>query len=102
MEMMGKEIIARKFAERDWRRVGDYIVLEERRLSGGWSWIEDRWIIIKGEERKEVTLAHRLYSGAELSWLLEEAGFKIVDVLGGLGGRPYDENAGRLAVLAEK
>jgi SAM-dependent methyltransferase len=103
MEMMGKEILARIFRERDWHRVGDWMVLEERRLTRSWSWIENRWTLIaagSGAQRVELDLSHRLYSAAELVGLLESVGFGAVEVFGDLGGSPYDQNAGRLVAVA--
>jgi len=100
IDMMGKEVLARIFRERDWYEENGIIFLEERKLSSGWSWIENRWIMIKGEERKEFTLSHRLYSGAELSLLLSESGFNSVELFGDLSGMPYDNAAKRLVALA--
>lgn len=103
MEMMGKEILARIFRERDWRESEDGILfLEERTVRDGWGWIDNRWIIIDGSERREFTLGHRLYSGAELAALLRKAGFGSVSIYGGLGGGPYDNTAPRLAAVARK
>jgi len=103
MEMVGKEILARIFRERDWHEEPDgTLMLEERRLRSGWDWIENRWILLKGAERKEFRLAHRLYSAAELSQLLKDCGFASVDVFGGLDGSPYDHTAKRLVAVARK
>ena len=73
MEMMGKEVLARIFRERDWNRVGNLLVLEERRVQRDWSWVESRWTLIDGDRRVEVDLSHRLYSAAELEALLRSA-----------------------------
>jgi SAM-dependent methyltransferase len=102
IDMMGKEILARIFRERDWHEENGTIFLEERTLGSGWSWMQNRWIMIKGEERKEFTLSHRLYSGAELSLLLSEAGFNSMELFGDLSGIPYDQTAKRLVALAIK
>lgn len=103
MEMMGKEVLARIFRERDWRGNEDGVLfLEEREIRGGWDWIDNRWIMIDGTERREFTLGYRLYSGAELAELLREAGFASVRLYNGLSGGPYDNTAARLAALAEK
>ena len=54
LEMMGKEILCRNFRERDWREEKGVMLLEERKLSQGWGWIDSRWILIKGTKRKEL------------------------------------------------
>jgi hypothetical protein len=100
--MMGKEVLARIFRERDWHEENGTIFLEERKLSNGWSWIQNRWIMIKGGERKEFTFSLRLYSGEELSSLLSESGFNSVELFGDLSGMPYDHAANRLVAVAIK
>ena len=103
MEMMGKEVLARIFRERDWHEDENGVLfLEERKISSGWDWIENRWIMIDGSVRKEFKLGHRLYSGAEMAALLRQAGFGSVMLYGGLAGGPYDHTAQRLAVAARK
>jgi SAM-dependent methyltransferase len=102
LEMMGKEVLARIFLERGWREEDGIIILEERKLNRDWSWIDNRWIMLKGDRRKEHRVSHRLYSAAELSSLLHETGFGAIEVFGGLDGSPYDHTARRLIVVAHK
>jgi SAM-dependent methyltransferase len=103
MEMMGKEVLARIFRERDWHEDENGVLfLEERKISSGWDWIENRWIMIDGSERREFGFGHRLYSGAELAALLRQAGFASVTLYGGLAGGLYDHTARRLAAVAQK
>jgi SAM-dependent methyltransferase len=102
MEMMGKEILARIFRERDWREEDGMMILEDRKLAPEWSSVDNRWIIIKEGVRREVTLTVRQYSAAELSRLLVDCGFLSVDVYGDLTGAPYDQAATRLVVVAHK
>lgn len=102
MDLMGKEVMARIFHERDWHEENGAIVLEERKVSRDWSWSENRCIVLKGETRKEFRFAHRIYSAAELSALLKECGFSSVDVYGDLKGSPYDHKAQRLVIVAQK
>ncbi|MCJ7811234.1 MAG: methyltransferase domain-containing protein, partial [Dehalococcoidia bacterium] len=90
MEMMGKEILARVFSERGWREEDGMPILEDRKLTPDWSTIHNRWIILEDGDRREVTLTTRLYSAAELSRLLKEAGLSKVDVYGDFSGAPYD------------
>ncbi|MFQ5595926.1 MAG: class I SAM-dependent methyltransferase, partial [Anaerolineae bacterium] len=89
MEMMGKEVLARIFLESNWQETDDgVLVLEKRKIRSGWDWIDNRWIIIDGEERREFAVGHRLYSGAELAALLRQAGFDSVELYGALAGGP--------------
>jgi SAM-dependent methyltransferase len=102
MELMGKEVLARIFRERDWYELEGALILEERKLSQNWGWIENRWIMLRGDHRSEVRMSHRLYSAAELTALLKECGFADVEVYGDIDGRPYDHTAKRLLVVAHK
>jgi len=102
LDMMGKEILARVFRERDWREEEGMLILEERTLAPDWSSLGNRWIILKDGEQREVTVTTRQYSAGELSKLLRDAGFDRVDVYGDLSGAPYDMAASRLIAVAHK
>jgi SAM-dependent methyltransferase len=102
MEMLGKEILARVFRERDWQEVDDLIVLEERKVADGWSAVESRWILLDGKGRYEAKLFLRLYSSTELKALLQSVGFESITIYGSLAGIPYDHQATRLVAVARK
>jgi SAM-dependent methyltransferase len=102
IEMMGKEILARIFRERDWQEINGAIWMEERKVSKDWSWMENRWILLKGGQTHEFRFSLRPYSAAELTKLLTECGFAQTEVYGNLGGAPYDHEAQRLVVVAHK
>jgi len=96
---MGKEVLARVFCERNWQEVDNNIVLEERKICKNWSWIDNRWILIKDGKKEEYKMSHRIYSAVELT---DECGFNPIDVYGNLTGEPYDHTAKRLIIVAHK
>jgi SAM-dependent methyltransferase len=102
LDMMGKEVLAGMFRERDWLEQGGTLFLEERKVRRDWSWIENRWIVIQGKSRREFHWSHRLYSASELSDLLSQVGFGEVKIHGDLAGAPYDHTAKRLVAVARK
>jgi len=102
VDVMGKEVIARIFCERDWREHNGVISLEERRPSENWTKMENRWIIIDGKTQKEFRFSHWVYSASELSTLLMKSGFSSVKVFGALEGALYDHTARRLVAVAQK
>ncbi|MBI4317105.1 MAG: class I SAM-dependent methyltransferase [Chloroflexi bacterium] len=102
IELMGKEVLARVFQERDWNEHDGMLMLAERRVSRNWSWLENRWITIKGHTRTELRYSHRIYSAAELVSLLTGCGFSRVDVAGDLSGSPYDHTSKRLVVVGRR
>lgn len=103
MDLMGKEVMARIFQARDWHELDDgTLVLEERTIKRDWTWMENRWIIIKDGERHEQPFSHRLYGAARLQDTLAGVGFNGLRVYGSLGGASYDNEAQRLIVVARK
>ncbi len=102
LEMMGKEVLARIFRERDWQEIDGVTLLQERRVTNNWSWMENRWIKIDQLGRSEYCVTHWLYSAAELRVMLEQTGFGNVDVYGDLEGNKYDHMAKRLVVITRK
>jgi SAM-dependent methyltransferase len=102
IDVMGKEVLARIFRERDWHETEDGIVLEERKISKNWGWSENRWMLMRAKEVEESRFSFRLYSAVELTDLLAKQGFDAIEVYGNLAGAPYDHKADRLVVVAHK
>ena len=78
------------------------LFLAERKIGKDWGWLQNRWILIRGTDRREFNFEHRLYSGTELAQLLRDAGFSEVTLHGALDGSPYDQTAQRLVAVARK
>jgi SAM-dependent methyltransferase len=101
IDTIGKEILARGWQNRDWAELPEGgFLLQERRLSHGWSWIDNRWVLIRDGAVEEFTIGHRLYAASELAGLLRSVGFASVQVFGSLGGDPYDERCQRMVLVA--
>ncbi|MFC1475475.1 class I SAM-dependent methyltransferase [Candidatus Zixiibacteriota bacterium] len=103
LEIMGKEILARIFKTRDWHETENGVLfLQERKVTNDWSWMENRWILIKDRDRKEFNISHRIYSAAELTTAMQKSGFTEVIIYGDLAGAPYDQEAKRLVAVGRK
>ena len=102
MDLMGKEIAALNFREKDWYEEGGMYVLEWREPAEDWSRMNNRWIIFRNNRRSEITISLRLYSARELTTMLKDCGFENIAVYGDLEGNPYNLYARRLVVLARK
>ena len=102
LDTMGKEVLARVFKEKDWSEEGEVFVLQERKVSHNWGWMENRWIMFKDGKRTESKVTHRLYSAVELASLFTSCGFKRIDAYGDLSGNAYDHMARRLVMVAKK
>lgn len=102
IEMMGKEVLARIFVERNWVEQEGVFLLEERKIINSWNMIENRWILLYPDRRLEYQLSHWLYSSSEITAMLAEVGFHEIDIYGGIDGSSYDTSASRLVTLARK
>jgi SAM-dependent methyltransferase len=102
MEMMGKEILARRFRRRDWAELDGILMLADRSVDRDWTWMRNREIYIEAGGRHEFLLEHRLYSGEELRTQLTSSRFSEVSLYGNLAGTPYDLDATRLVAVALK
>ncbi len=103
MEMLGKEVLARKFQPTGWSRLADgRLWLEERFILDNWARVESRWTLIDDTRRAEHVIRLRLYSASELQSLLLAVGFARVACYGALAGTPYDHNAERLVIVGQR
>lgn len=103
LDLMGKEVLARKFQPVAWSRLADgRLWLEERAIKDDWSAVESLWMLVDGTGRFERRVKVRLYSAAELRSSLLGAGFSRVVCFGSLAGIPYDQDASRLVVVGQR
>lgn len=102
IDVMGKEVLASIFREKDWREEDGSVILEERKVSENWGRMENRWILFKDGRRYENRLSLWLYSATELETVLRACGFSDVNIYGDLSGAPYDHNARRLVAVARR
>lgn len=103
MDLLGKEVLARKFQPTAWSRLADgRLWLEERTVKDDWSTVESLWILVDETGRLERRVRVRLYSAVELRNLLLGAGFARVVCYGSLAAIPYDQDAPRLVAVGER
>jgi SAM-dependent methyltransferase len=108
LEMVGREVLARRWRARDWEESAAGLLLEERKLEDDWAWIETRFVLwsgtagAAGAERSEHRIRHRLFSGSELKAQLLAAGFEEVRLFGDFDGSPYGLDAARLVAVARR
>jgi SAM-dependent methyltransferase len=104
IDIMGKEVLCRRFQPRTWQTdpSDTAFLLEERKVRGGWARVENRWIVFDQTGRHEFHFDIRVYSGHELELLLRRAGFQEIALYGSLKGDPYDHDAERLVAVARK
>jgi 2-polyprenyl-3-methyl-5-hydroxy-6-metoxy-1,4-benzoquinol methylase len=102
IETLGKEIAVRDFIEAEWFERAGFTMLTEYEPLDSWTFLKNRWILIKGEKRVEKILTQRLYSASELRAILLEAGFSSVEIYGNWNESNYDQNAVKLIAVSRK
>ncbi|MDR0475796.1 MAG: class I SAM-dependent methyltransferase [Treponema sp.] len=102
IEVLGKEIAVRDYIDADWFERAGFTVLTESEPVDSWASIWNRWIIIKGAERREKVFIQRLYAASELRRLLLDSGFASVDIYGSWDEIPYDMDAKTLIAVGRK
>jgi SAM-dependent methyltransferase len=101
VQLVGAEALARDFEPHSETLLDDETTLiQERRPSEDWTWMEVRWTFVRDGEEREFDLSHRIYSGQTLRAALVDAGFGSVALFGGYDGRPYDSDSENLVALA--
>ncbi|MCL2214101.1 MAG: class I SAM-dependent methyltransferase [Treponema sp.] len=102
IETLGKEIAVRDFVEAEWFERAGYTILTEYEPLDSWTFLKNRWILLRDEKRTEKTFVQRLYSASELRSLLLEAGFSNIEIYGDWDETPYDQHAAKLIAVARK
>jgi SAM-dependent methyltransferase len=102
IETLGKEIAVRDFVEAEWFERAGFTVLTEYEALDSWTFLKNRWILLKDGERLEKTFTQRLYSASELRAILMEAGFDKVEIYGDWDESPYDRKAAKLIAVGRK
>jgi SAM-dependent methyltransferase len=103
IDLMGKEILARRFTPSTVEEQPDGSVLvQKREIIQDWGRIKVQWLLIQHNQVTRIKFDHALYSGRELTDLLRAAGFENVRLSGTWQGAPYDVDAERLIAVAAK
>lgn len=103
LDLRGKEIHAMQYSETVSHELpnGD-LVIQRNKVKNDWRVCDSKWIYVKDGISYTYDLFLNLYSGDELSNILENSGFSQVEIFGNLDGAPYDDKAERLVVVAKK
>ena len=97
MQVIGKEIVE---PGHHWTEQNGMYLLEEYSISDDYSWLENRWILVKEGEIREFNPSYRVYSATEFREMLKDAGFSEVKIYGGLDGSKYDSSSDYLVITA--
>jgi len=97
------EVVLPRFREREWVQVGDIMFLEHNEYSPELSCVETTFTFIQNGKAETRRGRQFLYTAAEIRRLLEEAGFKMIALYGGMEGQPFKiGNADMLYVVSKR
>ncbi len=103
LEVAGKEVVAKSYAEAGAQDVGeDWLVIQRRKVVDNWNRLEMEWLDIRDGVCRVAKLRTWMYSGQELKNLLAETGFAGIKLYGDYDGGDYDASAARLVAVAYK
>ena len=102
IESLGKEIAVRDFVENDWFERAGFKVLTEYKVLESWTFLKNRWMLIKDGKEYEKIFTQRLYSAVELKTLLTEEGFSNIEIYGNWDKTPYNHRAAKLIAVGWK
>ena len=96
----GIEALLSGWQSRDWGRVGDAVLLEERRFDAPSSRVEGKWTLLRDGRESVWTSSVRMYTLRELTEVCRRAGFSDVDVIDHSTGDTTDAMPGRLFLVS--
>ena len=102
IESLGKEIAVRDFVENDWFERAGFKVLTEYQALESWTFLKNRWVLVKDGKEYEKTFNQRLYSAVELKTLLTEEGFSNIEIYGNWDKSPYNHHAAKLIAVGRR
>lgn len=103
LELRGKENHAMGYAETlSYEMPNGDLIFQRTETNNDWTSSNSTWVYVQGEHAKTYLMNYNLYSGAELRELLRKVGFRNVRIYGDLKSAPYNHNAKRLVLVAEK
>jgi len=96
------ETILPKYQERDWHKIDDMLMLQERRYVHVHSRIDAEYKVIRDGKIESFTSSMRIYSYFELFRLLKQVGFSKFEAYGSLSLEPFQFKSPRLYLVAMK
>lgn len=90
------------FTPRNYWKLGNCVILEERNFNFEAARLEGTWTIIKEGEETNYDSSIRIYSYKELIQLLDTCGFEVLDTFADFDGMPFYFGADNLLLVLKK
>ena len=101
LEHVNRDFVLQAHARKDWFEHDGAYILEKKWFDPKKNRSEIDVTVIDKVGARHYHHSIRLYSNTEITLLLEAAGFRIIEILGGLGGEEYDLSTDKMIVLAQ-
>jgi cyclopropane fatty-acyl-phospholipid synthase-like methyltransferase len=85
-----------------WHRMGDIVMLSECRYAAAESRLDIDYTFIQGERTETQSTASYVFTAAEYRRMIEQAGFDILAVNGGVAGEAFATGPGWLVLTARR
>jgi SAM-dependent methyltransferase len=99
---IAETLLPRLVQQRDWRRVGDLVVLEDRCYDPASARTTTEWTVMHNGRAFKKTTSIRLYTYRELYQLFQLVGFADLQPCGSLDGDPFEFGSPRLYLTATR
>ena len=99
---VAETLLPRLSQQRDWKRVGDTLVLEEKHYNPATARTNTEWTAARDGKVFRKTTSIRLYTYRELCQLFERVGFADLEPYGSLNGEPFEFGSPRLYLTATR
>jgi SAM-dependent methyltransferase len=99
LDVAGKEVLARIFNPTASREVPGGLVIHRREVVDDWNQLRNEWILLEDGTMHRFMFRHWIYSGREIRWMFQRAGFGDVALYGNFAGSSYGAGAERLVVV---
>jgi 2-polyprenyl-3-methyl-5-hydroxy-6-metoxy-1,4-benzoquinol methylase len=85
-----------------WHRTGDILVLSECRYAAAESRLDIDYTFLQGTFSETRSTSSYVFTAAEYRRMIEQAGFEILAVNGGVAGEPFETGPGWLVLTAQR
>lgn len=99
---VAETLLPRLSQKRDWKRVGEALILEEKHYDPAAARTDTEWTAVHDGRVCKKKTSIRLYTYRELCQLFAGVGFADLEPYGSLNGEPFEFNSPRLYLTATK
>lgn len=103
LEIIGRDLLEKYFHKRYWTEFsnGDFL-LSDREIDYNTGILTENYVVFKDQKVEKFSFSKKIFYQFEIEQALVESGFLNIQFYGSFSGKPYDDSAEHLLVVAEK